>query len=246
MMGLFRRNTEKPLERSVEETRREVERRLESEMWADEDAREIERQRTAPVRVMAPLNLDLPGFPFSPGVYVSANVYLDGGDPEPHNIWYADAKALQDIGAHIGSLSVMLDRIAPLDRIRADLSNTRPIMDVASWLPEHYAWARINPLTPTGRTPKYVATIEFTAGLERPRHMTLRQLEQFNEVHPSPEQTLGTIDYLSDGRIGKAHLSLWCNESLYVAWYKLVAGELVVSSVTRNHDGIQKTLYRIE
>ena len=28
--------------------------------------------------------------------------------------------------------------------------------------------------------------------------------------------------------------------------YKLVAGELVVSSVTRNHDGIQKTLYRIE
>ena len=195
-MGLFRRNTEKPLEGSVEETRREVERRLESEMWADEDAREIERQRTAPLRVMAPLNLDLPGFPFSPGVYVSANVYLDGGDPGPHN--------------------------------------------------KHYAWARINPLTPTGRTPKYVATIEFTAGLERPRHMTLRQLEQFNEVHPSPEQTLGTIDYLSDGRIGKAHLSLWCNESLYVAWYKLVAGELVVSSVTRNHDGIQKTLYRIE
>ena len=110
-MGLFRRNTEKSLERSIEETRREVERRLESEMWADEDAREIERQRTAPVRVMAPLNLDLPGFPFSPGVYVSANVYLDDGDPEPHNIWYADAKALQDIGAHIGSLSVMLDRI---------------------------------------------------------------------------------------------------------------------------------------
>lgn len=241
--GQARKNTRRS---ELEAAKARISRSFELDIWAEEDRRESERMGSLPRRSYVKLDVDAPGFPFAPGTYVGAQDHIGDDGTEMHGIWYADAAAVRLVVEAVDDLVRMLNIMTPMARIRADMSNVRPVEDTTSYLPEHYAWAYLNPPAPTGRSPKYVASIEFVAGLERPRHMTIEEMDRFVKEHPSPEQSSGKIDYLPDGRIGKARLSLWDKPYFYIAYYKLMANELVVSRYTRDLEGKTEILYRVE
>lgn len=247
-MGLFHRKKAKEdgPRPDVEAAKARLARRLEEEMWAEEDLRESERNGSLPKRSTVQFNLDIPGFPFTPGTYMGAQDHIDDEGAEVRGICYADSTAVGLILETVNVLVRRLNALTPMSRICADLSNVHPVEDAYSYMPEHYAWMYINPPTPSGKEPKYIASIEFIAGLERPRHMTLEELGLFMEEHPSPEQSSGKIDYLPDGRVGKARLSLWDKPYFYVAYFKLVANELVVSRCSRSFEGKTEVIYRLD
>lgn len=208
--------------------------------------RSVERENRTPLREVVPFQADIPCFPFQNGNYASTQSYISEDSDSVHPLYYADIQALEKVEQVVAELSRMLDAVCPLERIRVDFTNVKPVLDVQSWLPEHYVWMYLNPKTPTGRLPKYIATVEFKAGLEQPNNLSLEDLDHFIEEHPSPEQSYGKIDYLPDGSVGKARLSIWSNSSFYVAYYKLIGGELSVSLLTKVVDGSSKTLFRAE
>ena len=247
-MGLFvRRQARHIASRSeIDAEKAKFARAIEESMWSDEDRRESERMNALPRRSIVEVNTGVPGFPFAPGSYVGAQDHIDDNVAELHGIWYANATALVSIIETVDSLVRMLNVMTPMTRIKVDMSNIRPVDDITSNLPEHYAWAYLNQLTPTGRTPKYTASVEFIAGLERPKHMTIEELDSFIKEHPSPEQSSGKIDYLPDGRVGKARLGIWDKPYFYVAHFKLVAGELVVSRYSRDLEGKTEVIYRLD
>lgn len=208
--------------------------------------RSAERENRTPLREVVLFQSDIPCFPFQNGNYTGTRSYISEDSSSIQFLYYADISALEKVEQITTELSRMLDAVCPLEKIRVDFTNVKPVLDVQSWLPEHYIWMYLNPKTPTGRLPKYIATIEFKAGLEQPNNLSPEDLDHFIKEHPSPEQSYGKIDYLPDGTIGKACLSIWSNSSFYVAYYKLIGGELSVSLLTKATDRTSKTLFRAE
>lgn len=223
------------------------EKTLDELFWHEEDLRLQERIANLPKREKLFFNADIPLFPFKKAEYVGTQSFVAEEDSSVRYLFYADQTVINDLYQIINSLCRMIDTVTQPTVVRFDYSNIRAVNDIYSVLPEHYAWMYLNPLTNTGKQPKYFATIELKAGLEQQRHMTIKELDEFLKLHPSPEQSFAKLDYLIDGRLGKARLSMWSKPYFYVAYYKLIAGELSLSKLTRTGDsGKTEILFRSE
>lgn len=182
--------------------------------------------REAMYRDLMPMSIELPTydlsdatFPFGPREYVTLTI--PHRDETTQKVLYkekrylADDEALAETCKAISLLEFISEQalisVQAIPVLKTDLKALQPVRDCEDIPPEHFVYMRVNPLTPTGRLPKYPISISFDAyeGVESGSH--------------------GSIDFLPDGTPAKADISYWINRSGYRASFRLENGGPVLT-----------------
>lgn len=197
--------------------------------YADEAEREFDRtwelleKAKRPPFYDAP-SLDMDPYPYQNKEYVTtADMAYDresGEVYEESRNYYADSDAKKAVVSDIRHLESMLDGgdlgIPSLPDLTTNTRRIKALDDLVAEIPENYIELQVNPLTPTGRTPKYTVSIYFNSYAA-------------NTVNMSGSH--GTISYLASGKIGKARADYWHDHVHIHVEYKLYGDELGVSFI---------------
>ena len=197
----------------------------------DEQMRALEEQhrreaREAMYRDLMPMHMELPtydlsgtAFPFGPREYVTLTV--PHRDETTQKVLYeekkylADDEALAETCKAISLLEFISEQalisVQAIPVLKTDLKALQPVTSCEDIPPEHFVYLSVNPLTPTGRMPKYPISIFFDTyeGIESGSH--------------------GSIDFLTDGTPAKADISYWVNRRGYRASFRLENGSPVLT-----------------
>ncbi len=199
--------------------------------FGDEQTRALEERyrreaREAMYRDLMPMRLEMPTydlscatFPFGPREYVTLTI--PHRDETTQKVLYeekrylADDEALAETCKAISLLEFISEQalisVQAIPVLKTDLKALQPVTDCEDIPPGHFVYMTVNPLTPTGRPPKYPISIAFDAyeGVESGSH--------------------GSIDFLPDGTPAKADISYWINRSGYKASFRLENGGPVLT-----------------
>jgi hypothetical protein len=181
------------------------------------------------------------GHPFSNREYVTLvsqrRDRVTGRVYSEQRTYCADEDALQGVCRCVSLLEFMVEQAAlPLKSVpplKTDFRKLRAARstDTADSLRGNVPRLVINPLTPTGRTPKYPTRFVFAT--ER------------DSVEES--STNAEVDFLPDGSLGKARLVYWCGRVGYRAWFKLFGDRFDLSLLEHvDRDGTLTEVYRAE
>lgn len=217
--------------------------RLRSEMEQERFRAYRERQERFPSRTIEPFDFG-PAFPLAPGRYVHMMGNDTNGGAFSVPVWFLDGPAIERLHDECSRLVRSLSLVGADDaaRMLIDFSDIEPVTSPDQDIPDNYAVVSMLPPTPTGRRPKYAANISFDSS-------------PFDwDIFDHPSGYTGTkpgcrgeLEYLHDGSIGKAFVSIWQGTEYYSAWFKLGTCELQVSRVNyMPYNGDQRTIYRLD
>lgn len=149
--------------------------------------------------------------------------------------YYADPGALEEVCKVISTLEFIEEQallgIPAVPVLKTDLKLMKPATSCNVVPDENRATLSVNPLTPTGRKPKYPVSVSFNS---------------YRQFYGKPDVgSHGTIDFLSDATPAKADICYWLSGEGYAASFRLV-GDMPALTLLRTLGEEGFVVYRLE
>lgn len=216
------------------EQRRQEEEKAQ-ELWALEC--EIEWKILQEARVppfMAAPGIDMTPFPFDNREYVcESHLRIDretGEVFEESCSFYADGDAVKAVEGDIDMLEALIDvvrdELPTLPWLRVATERFDPVVVAEDKSFRNAVSLRVEPLTPTGKQPRYPVSVSFSA-YEQIADKYGYAVQGENGAH-------GRIFYLANGEVGKAEFNYWDGGVHYRVAFKMIKGMLAVSAIRYN------------
>ena len=147
----------------------------------------------------------------------------------------ADPAALEEVCKVISTLEFIEEQallgIPAVPVLKTDLKLMKPATSCNVVPDENRATLSVNPLTPTGRKPKYPVSVSFNS---------------YRQFYGKPSVgSHGTIDFLPDATPAKADIYYWLSGEGYAASFRLV-GDMPTLTLLRTIGEESFVVYRLE
>lgn len=147
----------------------------------------------------------------------------------------ADPVALEEVCKVISTLEFIEEQallsIPSVPVLKTDLKLMKPVTSCSVVPDENRATLSVNPLTPTGRKPKYPVSVSFNS---------------YRQFYGKPNVgSHGTIDFLPDATPAKADIYYWLSGEGYAASFRLV-GDMPTLTLLRTIGEESFVVYRLE